>query len=107
MEFRVEFSAEAKSNIAEIYRWIRERSVQGADRWYQELLDAVASLEFANSIPGSIAPESNEFQVEMRHLVFKVPRGRPYRIVFQVEKGKIHVISVRGKGMNYVEPTQH
>ncbi len=107
MGFQVDFSIEAKQNIAEIYHWICERSVQGADRWYQELLAAVESLEMASSVPGHVAPESEEFPIEVRHSVFKVPRGRPYRIVFQVEEGRIQVLSVRGKGMKYVEPIEH
>lgn len=103
MGFMVQFSDEAKTNIDDIYRWIRQHSAQGAERWYLELLNAIESLATAGSTPGNIAAESENIQTEIRHLVFKSPRGRPYRILFMVVSQMISVLSVRGPGMNYFE----
>jgi plasmid stabilization system protein ParE len=36
-ELRIVLSNEAQRNIADIYRWIAERSTDGATRWYVAL----------------------------------------------------------------------
>lgn len=107
MAFQVEPSMVAMKEIQEIFDWLRDRSPLGAERWYQELCAAIETLESSVSIPGHLAQESEWFEDELRHLVFKTPRGRPYRILFTVDSSRIIIHSVRGRGRNYLEPTEH
>jgi plasmid stabilization system protein ParE len=87
MNYQVEILPEALNEIEESFRWIAKNiSSANAELWYEDLLDAVRSLEsFPNRC--SIAPEAQEFQQEIRQLW--VGKARHYRILFVVEANQV------------------
>jgi plasmid stabilization system protein ParE len=84
MSYLVELTDRARRDADHIFEWIVQRSPDGAERWYTSFR---AALESLRSTPLSRAPtpESEAFVFEIRQLLFKTPRGRPYRALDIVE----------------------
>jgi plasmid stabilization system protein ParE len=68
MSYQIEILPQALSEIEDSFRWIAYNiSATIAELWYEDLLETVCSLEsFPNRC--TIAPESQEFQQEIRQL---------------------------------------
>ena len=94
MDFRVELTDQAKSDIAAIHVWLvaHEAGDAGA-RWFAALRQAIDSL---HALPARcpIAPESREASVEVRHLLYG-RRPHVYRILFSIENDVVHVLHIR------------
>jgi|GEM_PF-468057 len=97
---QVRLSDVAKQNVDDIYRWIAERSVDGANRWYRNVLDELANdpSRFAE------APESRFFEVTIRNLSFRMRSGRTYRLRFTVVGDEVQILFLRGPGQDWVAP---
>jgi len=94
MDFRVELSAQAQSDISSIHDWLRSQSAgETGERWFVALGAAIAALM---SMPSRcpMAPESQDSPIEVRQLLY----GRQpnvYRILFAIEGEVVQVLHVR------------
>jgi plasmid stabilization system protein ParE len=94
MDFRVELSAQAQSDISSIHEWLRSQSAgETGERWFVALQAAIAALK---SMPSRcpMAPESQDSPTDVRQLLY----GRQpnvYRILFAIEGDVVQVLHVR------------
>lgn len=99
MSFRVDLTSRAERDVDAILGWIHERSPQGAATWYRRWNEVLRSL-LANAGSCPLAPENDDHDEEIRHIVFKTRRGRRYRALFVIRDSRVFVIHVRGPGQN-------
>lgn len=95
----------AKDDKQSIFRWLNERSPQGAVAWldaYDELINGIKD----NAPRFSKAPESKDCDFEIRQGLFKTRRGRVYRVLFLIEGADAYVLRVRGPGQAPVLPRE-
>lgn len=97
MSFQVVVTPEADADVRRIYRWIADRSIDGARRWYREWFNAQRSLE-QNPFLFGLAPESDSVTPEIRQVIFRTRKGLPYRVLFWIDEKTIYVLHVRGPG---------
>lgn len=88
---RAEFDAQL------IYDWIKERSPDGALRWWNEFLDACASLRRSPD-RFALAIECQWDDRDIRQVLFKTRRGKYYRALFVVVDDEVRILRVRGPG---------
>lgn len=103
MTYTVVVLARARQDVQEIYDWIAERSAEGAERWFASFEEATTRLQ-ANPFVAPLAPEDEFFAYEIRHILFRTRRGRPYRALFTVVGDQVRILRVRGSGQPPVMP---
>jgi plasmid stabilization system protein ParE len=87
----------ARADVDDIFNWLVGRSAQGAISWYLAFRRAIDKV--SDSPEGCAeAPESQRLGRRLRQGLFKTPRGRMYRIVFELSDTAIIVLRVRGPG---------
>lgn len=95
LRLAIEPTAEADAQI--IFDYIKERSSEGAARWYIAFQTAASrTLEMPESYP--LAPENAAVEAEVRNFLFKTRRGHTYRGLFIIRDGVLRVVRVRGPG---------
>lgn len=88
----VRISPFAQQDLSDSFEWgIRNWGIEKADKWLDEIEQKVFSRlgQMPKAFP--IAPESQEFDIEIRHFVI----GR-YRILFTISGSEVLVLRVRG-----------
>jgi len=105
MSRKVDLTHRARRDVEEIYEWIAERSHEGAKRWYAAFLEALEGLAAGAEARG-LAPESGEFDQEVRQALFKTRKGRTYRALFTIAGTRVHVLAVRGPGQRLISPDE-
>lgn len=103
MTYRVIVLARARRDIAAIYGRIAERSAEGARRRFDQFEKATAALE-TNPFIGPLAAESGSFDIEVRHILFRIRAGRTYRAVFTVVDDVVRILRDRGPGQPPLRP---
>jgi plasmid stabilization system protein ParE len=103
MTYRVQPTAQAEAEIERIYRWLYERSADGASRWYEAFLKSAKRLE-SSPLSCALAPENDDFDRELRHVLFRTRRGGTYRAIFVVQDDLVQILCVRGPGERPVRP---
>jgi plasmid stabilization system protein ParE len=100
MIYSVEILPQALDNIELAYRWIADNSSpERAEEWYEELMTAVQSLtKFPNR--AAKAPESNEFEQEIRQLF--IGKSKQYRLLFVVIQGRVSILYVRHSSQSWL-----
>ena len=99
----VDFTDEADVNADGIYRWIAERSPEGAIHWKAALERAVDRIaDSAGTF--ALAAESDAFPEPVREISFKTRKGRKYRALFVIRDDVATIISVRGAGQDLINP---
>ena len=93
MKHEVLVQSPALEDIDSAYQWLAKQAPTKAAEWYNGLVDAILSLE-KNPERCSIAPESSEFDEDIRQLLHGKGRSR-YRILFIIRGKKVHVLHVR------------
>lgn len=94
--FRVEFTDEAKSEIAQSYEWGRQEwGSAAALRWYRKLRSQTRDILSHFPLSQPIAQENEDFNSEIRQMIF----GR-YRVLFEIDRRVVKILHVRG---SYVE----
>lgn len=91
MNYEVIIQPEAERDLLDVYEFIARDSHSAAGKWIERLEEAANSLsKFPNRC--SIAPENDQFENEIRHLLV----GN-YRIIFTVmeEERRVHVLHFR------------
>jgi plasmid stabilization system protein ParE len=92
----------ATADIREAYRYMVERSADGAERWHAGLVAFVGSLEtFPHSHP--LAPEEDDLRAGVRQALYIRP-GSTYRLLYVVEGDCVHVIAVRHGARRWLDP---
>jgi plasmid stabilization system protein ParE len=70
MAFRVSLSPSAIADAESAYLWYKEQNQQFADAWFNDLAQAITSLEnFPTRCP--VAPESKDLEREIRQLLYQ------------------------------------
>lgn len=89
MKYRVVVTARAKADIDRFYLWLHAQAPEGALRWYEEVLQTMASLE---RFPArcAMAPEARTVGMPIRHALYG-----DYRIIFVVDRRRAVVLHVR------------
>jgi plasmid stabilization system protein ParE len=83
----------AERDIEEAYCWLAERDVTAAIRWYNRLLDVIATLEsFPERCP--LAPEKTFLAAEIRE-IFHGRRHYKYRVLFRIKADQVQILHVR------------
>jgi plasmid stabilization system protein ParE len=95
MSFQVQLARRAERDIEKMYSWLSERSASGANRWYNQFLKLLDSLQFNPELYG-LADEAGELSIPLRQALFKTRKGRTYRALFTIEESTVHILAVRG-----------
>ena len=103
MSFHVELTEGAYADLDRLTASLAEHWPERADRLTARFDEALARLE---SMPLScgLAYERRFFPQEVRHLLFAVRKGRPYRALFTVQGNRVQVLAIRAPGEKPVEP---
>jgi plasmid stabilization system protein ParE len=92
MTFQVEILPIAEAQIEQAYRWYQERNSEFADRWFRELMNAVATLQ-EKPLRCSLAIENDIFS-EVRQLLYGKLKNI-YRVLFTIRETRVHILYVR------------
>lgn len=105
MTFQVEIVPDAAQDVQDIVAWIRRRSPEGARAWGRAWLSAIEQLE---KYPQNCnaAPEARLHRPDVKQLIFKTRRGKPYRILLTIRESTVFVLHVRGPGQNVLNPSE-
>src|SRR2546421_1376657 len=100
MSYQVEITEKAQEEAREAMRWMSQSSPEKAALWYFEFLEKAQSLEnFPARCP--LAPESETYRREIRHLIF----GK-YRILFTIDDETVYVLRVRHQAQDTLKPDE-
>lgn len=105
MSFQVHELRRAQADVRSIARWLAERSPQGAKAWLRAYDEMVLRLETRASSCGP-AYEHDACEFDVRQVLFKTPRGRPYRALFFLDGQDVYILRVRGPGQAPVDPAE-
>jgi hypothetical protein len=98
MGFRVQLTAGAYADLDRLMAWLRERSSQAAaDRLSARFYESLDRLE-SRPLSCGLAYEDRYFPMEMRHLLFEVWKGKPYRALFIVQDDVVRILCIRAPG---------
>jgi plasmid stabilization system protein ParE len=104
MSFRVELTEGAYADLDRLMGWLAERSSPAAaDRLSARFYEALTRLE-SNPFSCGIAYENRFFPEEIRHLLFKVWKGRSYRALFIVQGEVVRILCIRAPGEKPARP---
>ncbi|MCA9077053.1 MAG: type II toxin-antitoxin system RelE/ParE family toxin [Planctomycetaceae bacterium] len=105
MMFHVRTSEFAKREIREAAAWYRAKSgsIEVADRWLDGITSAIASLsQNPDRIP--VYVRSDEFDMEIRELLYGSGRRKTHRIFFTIVGDQVEVISVKHHAQRDLTP---
>lgn len=96
--YAVEISPQAEEEILEAAKFIALDSLRHAERWLDEIYEAVATLK---TMPERCAliPENEEFEEDLRQLLFY-----SHRIIFLMESKKVRILHVRHSARDAWKP---
>jgi plasmid stabilization system protein ParE len=104
MSFRVELTAGAYADLDRLMVWLEERSSQAAaDRLSARFYEALDRLE-SRPLSCGLAYENRYFPQQVRHLLFEVWKGKPYRALFIVQDDVVKILCIRAPGEKPVKP---
>jgi plasmid stabilization system protein ParE len=100
VNYHVLYQAPAEDELTEIGQWIARRSPARAEAW---LNGARAAIETLSSLPRRcpLAPEDDDFDVEIRQLLY-----REFRILFTIEGDVVRVLHVRHGARRSLTPDE-
>ncbi len=88
-KYRIDIKPTAESDLENRYQQILEESPQNAVSWYLDMISAIEKLDrLAERCP--IAPENEDFQKGIRHLVI----GN-YRVLYWINEDVVEILHVR------------
>jgi plasmid stabilization system protein ParE len=88
----------ARADIDQIFDWLERRSPQGAANWYSALVKAFGKIAERPESYAIISDAMPRWNRMICQALFKTPRGRRYRIVFEPTEAEIRILRVRGPG---------
>jgi plasmid stabilization system protein ParE len=84
-KLEIVWSIEAKKNLEDLYEYILEFSVQGAENVVSEILERAKQLE-KQPLSGRIEPLLKDLGLEHRYLI-----QRHFKIIYRIEKKKVRI----------------
>jgi plasmid stabilization system protein ParE len=105
MTYHLQILPRAEADVEHIYRWIEERSPEGAWNWYSAFEEAARAL-LINPLGYSMAQENDFVDYELRQFLFKTRHGRIYRGVYVVVDDAVRILRVRGPGQRDLQPDE-
>jgi hypothetical protein len=106
MTYRVELTAEAYADLDRLMAAQEARSPGASGRLSAGFREALPRLE-ARPLSCGLAFENGAFPEELRHLLFRVGKGRPYRALFVVRGDVVKVLCIRAPGERPVRPEEY
>src|SRR5262245_26397661 len=104
MSFRVELTEGAYADLDRLMDWLAQRSSPAAaDRLTARFYEALPRL-VSNLFSCGVAYENRHLPEEVRHLLFKVWKGKPYRAWFIVRGEVVIILGVRAPGEKPARP---
>ena len=100
MNFKVQITEQAATELDEVYEWIAADSPEQAVIWFNGLVEVSESLS-TNPERCTRAPESNEIDREIRQLLY----GK-YRILFTIREDTVYLLHVRHGVRRYLSPEE-
>jgi plasmid stabilization system protein ParE len=97
MSRTLRIAGRAADDVDAIFNWLLRRSARGAIAWYLAFRHAARDVASDPEIHG-LAPEGERLQRLLRQTLFKMRRGRTYRIVFAVEPSEVVILRLRDPG---------
>lgn len=92
----------AGENIREAFNWYKLENPAYATKWKAGIEGKVKLLStFPEAHP--LAPENDEFEHEIRHLLYG--KNRPWRIIFTVLEKTVYVLHIRHANRDYWRPS--
>jgi len=93
-QYRIDIKPTAEADIITRYQKIAEDAPQNALSWYLKIIESIEKLDtMAERCP--IAPEDQEIQKSIRHLIIG-----DYRVLFYVNGDTVEVLHVRHGSMD-------
>ncbi|MEH2240702.1 type II toxin-antitoxin system RelE/ParE family toxin [Nostoc sp.] len=83
----------AEAQIEQAYGWYLEQNPEFADRWFRELMNAIATLQ-EKSQRCALAVEHEIFPEEVRQLLYGKAKN-VYRVLFTIRNTTVYVLYVR------------
>ena len=104
MKYHVIMEEPAITEIEQNARWWAEHySSRQALVWYDAAVDAIYSLE-SQPERHALSPENQEFDYEIRDLLFGIGSRPSYRAVFTIQGNAVHVLTVRRAAQDAIAP---
>jgi hypothetical protein len=98
MSYRVELTVGALADLDRLMAGLEERSSsETADRLSARFYEALDRLE-SRPLSCGLAYENRYFPKEVRHLLFDVWKGKPYRALFVVQDDLVRILCIRAPG---------
>jgi plasmid stabilization system protein ParE len=96
---------EARADLRDIYRYIRDRAPRAATQWSA---GARASIKTLSHLPERcpLAPESIHFDVPIRQMLLGTGNRGTYRVLFVIVDKTVRVIHVRHGSMLPISPEE-
>jgi plasmid stabilization system protein ParE len=89
---------EAKADLRDIYRYIRDRAPRAAPQWSVRARASIKTLShFPERCP--LAPESTHFDAPIRQMLLGTGNRGTYRVLFVIVDRSVRVIHVRHGSM--------
>ena len=97
MSFQIRILPVAIEDRRSIFRYIEQRSEQGAKNWEAAYERSLSRLE-ENPLICGLAPEAEHFEFDLRQIQFRTRRGLTYRIIFRIDGNCVTIYRLRGPG---------
>lgn len=97
--YRIEISERARRDADAIFDYLAERAPEGASAWATAFFQALDQLR-SDPERHRHAEESEVLDIDLRELLFKTRKGRPYRLLFIVRDQSVLVAAIRGSGQD-------
>ena len=91
-KYTIRYNPEALSDLADSFEWgVQNWGNEAARKWYNQIETVIERRLSALPASCPLAPESNDFETEVRQLL----HGR-YRVLFAIKDDVVRVLYIRG-----------
>lgn len=105
MSYQVELTSRAQRDLDGILGFLVSHSKRGATNWLRRWDEVVEQLT-ATPETCNFAPENEDHDEEIRHVLFKTRRGKTYRALFIIRNDTVFILYLRGPGQNLMKPDE-
>ena len=103
MTYRVVFTARARADVVEQFRYLADRSPAAAARWYAGLEKAIAKLSTLPERHPIAEDETEQLGITLRQMLYGRRPG-VFRILFSIEGDTVTLHYVRHSARGPIEP---
>ena len=105
MNYRLHITDEAAELLQSNARWYAEtsQSLDIAAAWYDGFISLLESLE-QNPRLGSVAPENDKFEFELRELCYGSGKRLTHRALYRIVGDTVEVLSIRHHAQRPISP---